>query len=144
MSAGVSDYGAGAWLASLFGVTGPITDYWLALCSDEPSSDMDGDVLGDLEPAGGGYARVRYGTGPALWAADSNFLTNLVDVDFGVPTDDWGDVSHFALCTDPTGGDLYAWGEFLNPQYVEAANQMLIPAGALVLALTTLDDSITV
>ena len=144
MPSGVGSYGAGAWLSALFGVTPAITSYWLALCSDEPGADMDGDILADLEPTDVAYHRQPYGTGAALWGANGNYLTTSVEIDFGLPLIDWGDLSHFALLTARTSGSLYAWGEFLNPQFVPANYQVVLPPGSLVLTLSALDNSIAI
>ena len=146
MPSGVSDFGAATWLAALFGVIEPITGYYVALCADEPGPDIDGDMLADLEPgtADPTYQRVFYGVGAGNWGTNGNFLTTTNDVDFGLPGADWGIVNHFALCDQPSGGDIYAWGEFLNPQYVGADVQMLVPAGGLVLTLSSLDNSIAI
>jgi hypothetical protein len=144
MPSGVSDFGATAWLAALFAVSEPITGYYLALCSDEPGAGMDGDLLADLEPVDSSYHRVGYGVGADNWGANGNYLTNSLDIDFGLPSEDWGDISHYALCTAISSGELYAWGEFLNPQFVQADYQLLIPAGALVLTLSALDNLIAI
>lgn len=144
MPSGVSDFGAGTWLAALFGITAPIDGYYLALCTDEPGTGMDGDILADLEPADPAYSRISYGTAGGSWGANGNYITNSFDIDFGLPDLDWGDLNHYALCTALTGGDIYAWGEFLNPQYVVAGYQLVIPAGGLVLTLSALDNSIAI
>jgi hypothetical protein len=143
MPSGVSDYGSGALLSALVGITAPITRYWVALCTDEPGPGMDGDVLGDLEPDDTAYARMLYGTGNALWSAQDGYVTTLADLTFPTPTVDWATVTHYALCTAPTSGELIAWGEFLEPQYVAAGLIVTIPAGGIVIALDQLDDPIT-
>lgn len=145
MPAGVTDFGATSWLESLFGVSPVISGYYIALLSDEPGADMDGDALADLEPDDpAGYQRKLYGTGGANWASNSNFLATLNDVTFGLPTVAWGDVSHFGLCSAVSSGDLYAWGELANPQYLDVGSRVVIPAGGIVVSLAALDYSIAV
>lgn len=144
MPAGVADYGASTWLGVLFGLAKAPTLYWLALCTDQPGTAMDGDVLADLEPADKAYRRVRYGIGADYWAVNGNFVTNTDEIAFGVPTADWGYLNHFALCTASSGGDLYAWGEFISPAYVATDVQAVVPVGGLVVALSSLDPSIVV
>ncbi len=144
MAAGISDFGAFSWLSALFGVTSPITGYYVALASEEPGVASDGVILADLEPVDpGAYARQPYGVGPTNWGLNGNTITNLVEIDFGTPLVDWGLVSHYVLCTDPTAGDIYGFGVFLNPQTVSAGFDLTIPAGGLVFTLGSLDDSIT-
>jgi hypothetical protein len=143
MPSGVSDYGATTWLSALFGVVPLPTLYYIALCSDEPGDAQDGSMLASLEPDDGiGYARVAYPSGASSWALNGAYLTNTLPVAYPTPTDDWGYLNHFALCTDATAGQIFAWGEILNPQYVADTVGMLIPPGALVLGLQSLDNSI--
>jgi hypothetical protein len=144
MSSDITDFGAGAWLGALLGVTDPITGYFVALASDAPGVAADGDILADLEPAFDDYARQPYGTGPGLWALNGNVITNLVDVDFGVPAADWGPLTHYVLCDSLVSGQLYGYGLLANPQTVQAGFSVVMPAGGLVLTLASQDDSITV
>lgn len=142
MASGVSDYGAETWLSALFGVVALPTGYYIALCLDEAGAAMDGDMLADLEPTDTAYARQPYGTGVDEWGANGPYLTNLLDIEFPTPVEDWGYLTHFALCDSVTSGQLYAWGEMFNPQYVSTDIGMLIPPGGLVLGLQALDNTI--
>lgn len=142
MPSGVSDYGSSTWLAALFGVIPLPTRYYVALCTDEPGAAMDGDLLADLEPDDFAYQRQEYSPGVDTWAPNGPYLTNLNQVVFGAPNVDWGYLSHFALCTDLESGQVFAWGELLNPQYVTATIGVLIPVGGLVLGLHALDNTI--
>lgn len=143
MTSGLSDFGAGAWLAALFGVTAPIAGYYLALASDDPGPDGDGDTLADLEPPPGtGYARQFYSAGDAWWSANDSYLTNTVEIDFPLPFDDWGRITHYVLCDARSGGDIYAWGAFTNPQNVTAGYSISLPVGGVVLSLASLENSI--
>ncbi len=143
MPAGVADYGASAWLSAIFGLTEPPAEYWLALCNSEPGAQMDGDILGDLEPDGAGYERVQYGIGSGYWAVESGRITNVQPISFPTPLEDWDYVSHFALLDAATSGDIYAWGEFINSQTVQANQNILIPQGGVVIAIQSYASSIT-
>jgi hypothetical protein len=143
MPSGVSDVGAAIWLSALFGVSALPTTYRIALCSRQPGDAMDGAMLAGLEPTGDpAYVRQPYGTGGSNWAANGAYLTNLLPVTFPLPGQDWGYLTHFALCTAPTGGQVYAWGELSNPQFVTRSIGMLIPPGGIVLGLHSLNNSI--
>lgn len=143
MPDGISDFGAGAWLSALFGVTADITGYYVALCNAEPGVASDGTILADLEPVDGAYARQAYGVGALNWAVNGNYLVSLAEIGFGFPTIDWGLITHYAMLTDDVDGDLYAWGEFANPEYVTAGYEFTIPEGGVVLSLASQDNSIT-
>jgi hypothetical protein len=144
MASGIADFGASSWLSTLFGIEDPIAGYYLALCLDEPGPGFDGLILDDIEPAGGGYARQFYASDDTHWAVNGNYVTNLLEVGFGTPTLDWGRLTHFALCTAASSGDIYAWGEFLSPSFAAAGFELVLPPGGLVLSLASQDDSITV
>lgn len=141
----VASFGAETWLPALFGLIPVPTQYWIALAADEPGDQSDGDSLADLEPdPAAGYARQSYGIGTGNWAADGAFLSNAVQVDFGVPTDTWGPVSHFVLCDAAVSGDLYGWGELVTPLNILAGAPVLIPAGAMVVTMSSLLSSIAI
>lgn len=138
----MSDFGSETWLSALFGVTPLPTGYFIALCSDEPGAAMDGTLLAGLEPADTAYARQPYGTGPSAWDSNGPYLTNLLAAAFPTPVIDWGYLTHFAICDSLTAGQLYAWGEMYNPQYVSTGIGMEIAPGGLVLGLHALDNTI--
>lgn len=144
MASGISTWGATTWLSALFGVTSPITGYYVALCSEEPSDDSDGTLLADIEPpSGSNYARQAYAAGASNWGANGDFLLNLTEIVFPIPFTDWGYLSHYALCSAASGGEIYAWGAFTNPQTVTVGYRMTIPVGGVVLSLSSLEGSIT-
>jgi hypothetical protein len=142
MPSGVSDYGSARWLSALFGVVDRPTEYFVALCSRAPGVAMDGDMLAGLEPADPVYARQRYPTGDGAWASNGPYLTNLNALIFPTPAVDWGYLTHFALCSAATSGQVFAWGEMFNPQFVTNRIGVLVPVGSLVLGLHALESSI--
>lgn len=144
MPAAVTDYGAPTWLSALFGVGALPTTYYVALLSDPPGEATDGTIIADLEPVGGGYSRMSYGTGAANWDVNGAYLINLNPIDYGVATGEWGSLDHFALCTAATGGDVYAYGELADGVYVETDYHLIVPAGGIVLALVSLNESIAI
>ncbi len=143
MGSGIADFGVGALLEALFGIT-PITSVWVALCSDEPGVAADGDILADLEPAAAEYIRQEIAFDGSHWAVDGNNATNLVEVTFPAAVSDWGSINHYAFTTGSTSGDLYGFGELTEPQVVSAGYQMALPPGGLIITLASQDSSITV
>lgn len=145
MGAGLADFGATNWVAMLVGLADVPSGYYLALCLDQPGPAMDGAILADLEPPPGtGYLRLLVPAGAGDWAVNGPYALNLNALDFGVATADWGLLNHFALVDSAAGGNLYGYGEFLNPQDVLGGQACLLPPGALVLTLTSLENSIAV
>jgi len=150
MGSGVSDYGASQWLGMLFDLAALPPGYWVALSQGEPGPGMTGSDLAGQEPESGGYARQPIDNGSTAWALDdSGYLTNTVVLDYGVPADDWllnGQlfrVTHWVLCSAAAAGEIYAWGELSDPQPATSGFRLSIPAGGVVLALTSLDSTIT-
>lgn len=144
MPQAVTDFGASAWLAALFGVDPTPGAYWIALVAGDPGTDSDGTILADTEPGDPSYARVRYAAGTANWAVNGSYLVNSNDIDFGTAANDWGYLDHFVICTDDADGDIYAYGELSEPQFIEADSQLILPAGSLVLALVPVEDAIAI
>jgi hypothetical protein len=144
MGSGVTDYGSPTWLGALFGVIPVPSGYYVALCVAEPGVAMDGAVLGDLEPDDTAYHRQFIALGSTRWGVSDSYITTLVDVDFGLASADWGQITHYALCSAPSGGNIFAWGEFLNPPTIQSGYQATIPAGGIVVALSALEAPIAV
>lgn len=145
MACGVTSFGSKTWLSSLFGVTSLPSSYYVALALDQPGVDSDGDVLAVLEPPTGvGYARQTYGTGSGNWSINGQYLVNKNDLVFPAPTGDWGLLTYYVLCTASTSGQIYAFGQFDNPYFVNSTLGILIPAGGMVLELVSLDVSIAI
>jgi hypothetical protein len=131
-------------MAALFGVSTALPGFYVALCTDAPGIDSDGSIVADLEPADVAYDRQAYGVGATHWGTNANYLTNTDDIDFGIPAADWGLINHYALLDAASGGDIYAFGEFLNGQFVPAGFEFIIPAGGIIIALSALEDSIAI
>lgn len=139
MASSVSDYGAAYWLGQLFNLNGAAATYWLAVMTDDGDTGYDGTLLADIEPpttdvdgVATSYARVQVGTGSSNWSAtEGGFTGNLNDVAFAAATGEWGTITDWALCSAATGGQVYCFGEFSNPQAIIAGTQFVAPPGSL-------------
>jgi hypothetical protein len=132
MSAGVTDYGANAFADHFSGQATLPTTLYVALCSSEPDQATDGTTLDALEPAGASYARQAYARNTTNWdVADGGTTPSKVDLVFPVATEDWGSITHYALCTAATAGEVFGFGQFTYEQLVMAGDQMTIPAGGM-------------
>lgn len=144
MPSNVTDWGAAEYLSVLHGLVAIPAGYWLALCTDEPGTGIDGVVLADIEPTDPLYSRKLVPTGIAYWSDPSvdHNVANLQAVDFGVPGIDWGVINHYALCSSETGGEVYSYGEFNVPVYVSSTYEVSVPIGGITVALYNLEPSI--
>lgn len=143
MASGITDDGAAAFLAVLLGIT-TIETVWVGLANDEPGVAMDGAIFAALEPTDPDYERIEYDLGVTAWGQSGHFATNLDPVTFPVPSVDWGLINHFGWCSAATNGLLYAFGEFLKPEYVQAGWDLVVPPGGMILSVGRQDASIQV
>lgn len=98
-------------------VTVPATLY-LALHLADPGIDGTG-----AEVTGGAYARVAITSNATNWGAPTNSgteeaITNLLAITFPAPTADWGTITHWALWTATTAGNLVIAGDLPTPRTV--------------------------
>jgi hypothetical protein len=145
MSSALTDWGAQQFLSWILNITSTPADFWVALCLDEPGTLADGTSIVVMEPDPvAGYLRQPVSLGPSSWTAPDgvNYSTNVLDIDFGVPLDSWGAITHFALCSDATEGDVYLYGEFDLPAEVDSSVQFIIPVGSLIIALESYNPAI--
>lgn len=114
--AGLSLYGRDQSLAAFFmpdQFDSPEVVY-VAICLSVPTVGDTGDDL--VEPSDDQYVRQPYPIGGDYWAfTGRGGVSNTAEVSFGVPSEDWGDVVGWALCTDEAGGSTYYVGELNNP-----------------------------
>lgn len=118
---------------------------YLALCLVAPTAGDTGDTLSEPDDESqmlddgtlAGYARQPIPTGSLYWGfTGSSGVANMGQVDFAPPTQDWGDIVGWALCTDPVGGRTYFIGELASPVRVvvdpDIPVQVSLGAGGLV------------
>jgi hypothetical protein len=80
------------------------TGKFLALYTAAP-----GETGGGTEVTGGGYARKAI-----TFTVTANSAANTAEVDFGQATANWGTVSHWAIMSAATGGNMYYYGATEN------------------------------
>lgn len=132
----IADYGAQQWCAVMFGLAPLPPAFWVALCTDEPGVGWDGIVTATVEPPTGvGYARATLPV-PLGWTfSDGGFVSSAQQLRYGVPTGDWGLITHWALLDAQSGGQLWCAEEFLDPIEVTPGIPPVIPVAGLVVAL---------
>lgn len=88
----------------------PYTGLWACLLRGTPVDGEDGDDL--LEPSlAFGYSRQYVNIGPDFWVErEENTLVYNAPVLWQQPTGPWGRITAWALTTESSGGDLFAFG----------------------------------
>lgn len=119
------------------------TDFYVALCTAQPGTGWDGSVLASVEPVDTAYSRKALLSGTSGWTLSPNgYVINAVSIDFGVPTVDWGVITHYALLDAATNGNLLLFGEYALPIHADTSFDVQIPQGGIVIALANLVASI--
>jgi hypothetical protein len=132
MSSGITDTGANAFADHFTGVASLGSPFYIALCFVEPDTATDGTALASIEPVGGSYARQSLPRNATYWsAADQGVTATLLDLTFTTATADWGIITHYAVCTAATAGDVLGFGIFSVAQRVMSGDQIVIPAGGI-------------
>lgn len=135
MPSGLTDYGADTFTNWITGVATPPASFWVALCLEQPDEGYDGTVLATIEPSGGSYARREIDRGVADWSGASEGAVSLTMLTFPVATLDWGVITHYALCTASTAGEVYGYGELDEAYQVLTGGQLFLPVGGIGIAL---------
>lgn len=134
----LSSYAANLLCDSLTGndtLTNP-TDYYLALCTSSPDSSMTGTTLATVEPADGSYYRPVFPDWN--WSTASNGVSAYnTQIDLSV-TNDWGQVSYFAICDAATAGNVWWFGALSASFYIYSSGSTItyVPAGYIRLTVT--------
>jgi hypothetical protein len=107
---------------------------WLALTTLTPVSTDSGSSI--VEPTASSYERSPYGIGTYFWSLmGPGLLINTRTLDWIRPTDDWGQVIGWALCTESTSGMALAYGRLRRPMTIVAGSRVRVPPGSIRLTL---------
>ena len=139
MSSGISDWGATALADHFTGTTALPSTLYVALCFSEPDVGTDGTALDVIEPAGASYGRISLPRDSSHWAAgDQGMTATSVDVNWSAAGEDWGIITHYALCTAASAGNVLGWGIFADTQRIMTGDTMTIPAGGIAMSFVSL------
>ena len=107
------------------GVAQP-ANVFLALYINDPTDADTG-----IEVNGIGYQRQQISFGSPVQAADKAVISSNQKVEFAIAGDDWGVVSHWAIRTSQTGGNMLCRGSFSRVENVQTGNKFTIETGNL-------------
>jgi hypothetical protein len=89
-----------------------------------------------LEPTASSFERVPYGLGTYFWTMMSpGQVANTQQISWVIPTDNWGQVIGWALCTESTSGMVLAFGRLRRSMAIVAGQRLKVPPGSLRVSL---------
>lgn len=137
MSSNVTDYGAGFLLGVISRQETMPSTLYLALTTATPDVGWDGTLLADVEPVDINYARKSFTNSSAFWDAPADgLMVSLSAVLFDAADSDYlSEVTHYAMCTALTAGEVLFYGEFSESKPISAGQQPEVIAGLLSLGL---------
>lgn len=139
MGISVSDYGCDLILETLLGGTFP-TSLWVALSLRRVDPSWDGDDLAFFEPTDAAYGRLEIVLPTGFTDVDGGACTNVDDLVWDTPTEDWGQIGFFALCDAETSGHVLFPCDIASPFYVPAGGEAKMLAGSITLNVGSITD----
>lgn len=131
-------WGAGQIVKAMFSRSAePPPNFYVALIRTiAPNPYMSGAEI-DEPSADDGYQRVEVPNDLSMWVEGSSASVMQVndDVLFLPASNDWGSIGWWALCDSDVEGNVYAIGDFTNPQIIDTGDQLKIGADTLVIEM---------
>lgn len=143
MSNQITSFGASWVLDCLFGQRQtPPASFFIALLTQDPGPNCDGTTLSEPDP-NAGYARGLINNDALSWGqAEDGVTSSTATVLFPIATDTWASVSHYALCDELTGGNVFLYGRFTVARKVATGDQCRIPSQLMSLSVASLSPAL--
>lgn len=125
-------WGATEMMGSFFGALRvPPTRMYMALILDTPPSPyISGNEL-DEPSADAGYNRLQIDNVATNWSQNMETITNASTMTFTTAVSDWGTINYWALCNTLIEGQVYFYGEFIEPVLILETDYAVIDVGTL-------------
>lgn len=105
-------------------------EMYLALFTTTPTDAGGGVEVGDT---GTNYARAQLANNDTFWqAASGGSKTNGILLQFNQATDDWGQVTAWAIMTEVTGGSIVVYGELAVAKTIATGMAPFFDVGTLI------------
>lgn len=104
---------------------------YLALYTTNPTVNDTGQ-----EVSGGGYARVEIPFSAPSAEGGKQTIKNTIEIQFNPAESDWGTITHIALRTASTGGELISFTQLQNARTILAGDRFVILSDNGVLRLS--------
>lgn len=133
-----SNYAENLVLQFFLGTNAPTrpANLYIALCTVAVTDSDSGSTLTEPSSANG-YARYQSDPGDTRWLRPGDgTASNSVQIGtFGPATASWGTISHFAICTAATGGQVIWHGAFSTAKAVGTGDRPTISVSELDIVL---------
>jgi len=110
--------------------TTPSTNVFVALFTSNPTDAGTG-----VEVTGGAYARRQISFTAPSQVNERGQISNNVEIRFPIATADWGTVTHFAIFTALTGGNMLAHGAVPTARPIITGDEAVFRSNTLVVTL---------
>jgi hypothetical protein len=125
-------WGSAEIMGSFFGAlkVPPSVTYMALIKDTAPNPYVVGNEL-DEPLTEAGYSRLQVDNQATNWIQDAETITNNATFTFTAAIADWGEINYWAMCNAPTEGQVYFYGEFLEPVQILAGDFAIIDTGTL-------------
>lgn len=111
----------------------PPTKYYVALSKTQPMPDGSGVI----EPVGMAYERMELSKGAVdFTSSDNGVVENKTRKMFNESTGDWGNITHYAIYDQKTGGNMLWYNALEKPRNIQDEMQMFIDPKGFVFSLS--------
>jgi hypothetical protein len=109
----------------------PPSSLWIALFT--ANNGLETNVQTG-EVSGGSYARLEFGgaSGRNFPVASGSQTANNADWSWAAATANWGTVTHMAICTASTGGQVLYWKQLISSRTVNSGDTARFLSGELI------------
>lgn len=102
------------------------SELYLALYINDPTDNDTGSEI-----RGAGYQRQRIRFDAPTQVGDKGSIVNTETVEFPIAEGDWGQISHWAIRTAASGGQMLTRGAFSRLESIKEGNKFIIEKGNL-------------
>ena len=96
------------------------------------TTTINSDGTGATEPVLSGYTRVAITSSDTSWSTPAaGEISNLTRIDFPQATDDWANITYFALTDSATGGNIRCYQDLTSMKTVQTDDIVSFPIGYL-------------
>lgn len=119
-------------------ITPPPTFYMALIKDIAPNPYVSASEIIEPDPIAS-YERAEVPNDLAMWgdvgSSQLQRVSNILEIAFPLPSADWGQISHWALCDSPIGGNIAFYGNFSTKPYVAAGDPVIIDPELLIIEL---------